>query len=421
MGSLGKHALRYELLVGLRYTRAKRRNHFISFISLISMAGIALGVMALIVVLSVMNGFQKELRTRILGVASHVQISGVNNKLADWPAAVKEVSKHPRVVGAAPFINAQGLLSFGQTVRGSIVRGVIPEMEDKVAEIGAHMKAGRLDALKAGEFGIVLGSELARALGVIHGEKVVIIAPQGQVTPAGVVPRLKQFTVVGIFEVGMFEYDSGLALIHLEDAQKLFQMDDFVTGVRLKLDDLYAARTVAREIMARFDANTFATDWTKSHANFFRAVEIEKRVMFIILLLIVAVAAFNIVSTLVMAVTDKQADIAILRTLGASPGSILQIFIVQGVLIGVIGTLIGLVCGVLVGFNIDVVVPALERVFSVQFLSKDIYYISDLPSDVQWSDVAVFAVVSLLISFCATLYPSWRASRVNPAEALRYE
>ncbi len=421
MGSLGKHALRYELLVGLRYTRAKRRNHFISFISLISMAGIALGVMALIVVLSVMNGFQKELRTRILGVASHVQISGVNNKLADWPAAVKEVSKHPRVVGAAPFINAQGLLSFGQTVRGSIVRGVIPEMEDKVAEIGAHMKAGRLDALKAGEFGIVLGSELARALGVIHGEKVVIIAPQGQVTPAGVVPRLKQFTVVGIFEVGMFEYDSGLALIHLEDAQKLFQMDDFVTGVRLKLDDLYAARTVAREIMARFDANTFATDWTKSHANFFRAVEIEKRVMFIILLLIVAVAAFNIVSTLVMAVTDKQADIAILRTLGASPGSILQIFIVQGVLIGVIGTLIGLVCGVLVGFNIDVVVPALERVFSVQFLSKDIYYISDLPSDVQWSDVVVIAVVSLLISFCATLYPSWRASRVNPAEALRYE
>jgi lipoprotein-releasing system permease protein len=294
-------------------------------------------------------------------------------------------------------------------------------MEDKVAEIGAHMKAGRLDALKAGEFGIVLGAELARALGVIHGEKLVIIAPQGQVTPAGVVPRLKQFTVVGIFEVGMFEYDSGLALIHLEDAQKLFQMDEFVTGVRLKIDDLYAARTVSRELMTKFDANTYATDWTKSHANFFRAVEIEKRVMFIILLLIVAVAAFNIVSTLVMAVTDKQADIAILRTLGASPGSILQIFIVQGVLIGVIGTIIGLVCGVLLGLNIDVVVPAMERMFSVQFLSKDIYYISDLPSDVQWTDVVVIAVVSLLISFGATLYPSWRASRVNPAEALRYE
>ncbi|HUR20163.1 MAG TPA: lipoprotein-releasing ABC transporter permease subunit, partial [Vicinamibacterales bacterium] len=298
---------------------------------------------------------------------------------------------------------------------------ILPDQEDKVAEIGAHMRAGRLDALKPGEFGIVLGSELARALGVLNGEKVVLIAPQGQVTPAGVVPRLKQFTVVGIFEVGMFEYDSGLALVHLEDAQRLFQLGDAVTGVRLKLDDLYAARTVAREIMVKFDSSIYATDWTRSHANFFRAVEIEKRVMFIILLLIVAVAAFNIVSTLVMAVTDKQADIAILRTLGASPGSILQIFVVQGVLIGVIGTFIGVVGGVLLGLNIDVVVPALEKIFSVQFLSKDVYYISDLPSDVQWWDVIVIGVVSLVISFFATLYPSWRASRVNPAEALRYE
>ncbi len=413
--------MRYELLVGLRYTRAKRRNHFISFISMISMAGIALGVTALIVVLSVMNGFQKELRTRILGVASHVEISGTGNRLPDWPAVLRTASAHPRVIGAAPFVNAQGLLSFGQKVRGTIVRGVIPAMEDKVADIGAHMRAGRLDALKPGEFGIVLGSELARALGVLAGDKLVVIAPQGQVTPAGVVPRLKQFTVVGIFEVGMFEYDSGLALIHLEDAQKLFQLGDTVSGVRLKLDDLYAARTVAREIMANMDANTYATDWTRSHANFFRAVEIEKRVMFIILLLIVAVAAFNIVSTLVMAVTDKQADIAILRTLGASPASILQIFIVQGVLIGVTGTLIGLAGGVLLGLNIDVVVPALERLLSTRFLSKDIYYISDLPSDVQSMDVIVIGVVSLAISFCATVYPSWRASRVNPAEALRYE
>jgi len=256
---------------------------------------------------------------------------------------------------------------------------------------------------------------------VSYGEKLVVIAPQGQVTPAGVVPRLKQFTVVGIFEVGMFEYDSGLALIQLEDAQKLFQMGDAVSGVRLKLDDLYAARTVAREIMVKFESNIYATDWTRSHANFFRAVEIEKRVMFIILLLIVAVAAFNIVSTLVMAVTDKQADIAILRTLGASPASILQIFVVQGVLIGVIGTFIGVVGGVLLGLNIDVVVPALEKVFSVHFLSKDVYYISDLPSDVQWPDVIVIGVVSLVISLLATIYPSWRASRVNPAEALRYE
>ncbi len=413
--------MRYELLVGLRYTRAKRRNHFISFISLISMAGIALGVAALIVVLSVMNGFQKELRTRILGVASHVQISGVNNRLADWPAVAKSAAEHPRVIGTAPFVNAQGLLSFGQNVRGSVVRGVIPEMEDKVAEISSHMRTGRLDALRAGEFGIVLGAELARSLGVLTGEKLVLITPQGQVTPAGVVPRLKQFTVVGIFEVGMFEYDSGLALIHLEDAQRLFQMSDTVSGVRLKLDDLYAARTVAREVMVKFDGKTYATDWTRSHANFFRAVEIEKRVMFIILLLIVAVAAFNIVSTLVMAVTDKQADIAILRTLGASPGGILQIFMVQGALIGIIGTALGVVGGTLLALNIDVVVPALERMFSVQFLSKDVYYISDLPSDLQSADVIVICAVSLLISFLATLYPSWRASRVNPAEALRYE
>lgn len=413
--------MRYELLVGLRYTRAKRRNHFISFISLISMAGIALGVAALIVVLSVMNGFQKELRTRILGVASHVQISGEQNRLTDWEAVARSAAQNPHVVASAPFVNAQGLLSFGQAVRGSVVRGVIPSMEDKVAEIGMHMRAGRLDALRPGEYGIVLGAELARALGVMNGDKLVLIAPQGQVTPAGVIPRLKQFTVVGIFEVGMFEYDSGLALIDLQDAQKVFQMGDAVSGVRLKLDDLFAARAVAREIMTRFDSRTFATDWTRSHANFFRAVEIEKRVMFIILLLIVAVAAFNIVSTLVMAVTDKQADIAILRTLGASPASVLQIFVVQGVLIGVIGTLIGLAGGVLLAMNIDVVVPALERTFSVQFLAKDIYYISDLPSDVQWMDVAVISVVSLVLSLLATLYPSWRASRVNPAEALRYE
>ena len=413
--------MRYELLVGLRYTRAKRRNHFISFISLMSMAGIALGVAALIVVLSVMNGFQKELRTRILGVASHVQLSGADNRLVDWRAAAQTAAQNPHVLAAAPFVNAQGLLSFGQAVRGSVVRGVIPEMEDKVAEIGMHMRAGRLDALRPGEFGIVLGAELARALGVLYGEKVVLIAPQGQVTPAGVIPRLKQFTVVGIFEVGMFEYDSGLALIDLQDAQRVFQMGDAVSGVRLKLDDLFAARTVARDIMARFDTSVFATDWTRSHANFFRAVEIEKRVMFIILLLIVAVAAFNIVSTLVMAVTDKQADIAILRTLGASPASILQIFIVQGALIGVIGTLVGLAGGVLLAMHVDVVVPALERMFSIQFLSKDIYYISDLPSDVKWSDVVVICAVSLALSFVATLYPSWRASRVNPAEALRYE
>jgi lipoprotein-releasing system permease protein len=413
--------VRYELLVGLRYTRAKRRNHFISFISATSMAGIALGVAALIVVLSVMNGFQKELRARILGVASHVQISGGENRLQDWRGLAQAVAREPRVVASAPFVNAQGMLAAGQAVRGSVVRGIVPELEDKVAEIGLHMRTGTLAALKGGEFGIVLGSELARALGVLTNDKVALIAPQGLVTPAGVLPRLKQFTVVGIFEVGMFEYDSGLALVHLEDAQKLYQMGEAVSGLRLRLDDLFTARSVARDLMARLDRDLYATDWTRSHANFFRAVEIEKRVMFIILTLIVAVAAFNIVSTLVMLVTDKQADIAILRTVGASPASIVQIFMIQGALIGVIGTLIGLVAGVLLAFNVDTVVPFIESLLGFKFLAKDVYYISDLPSDVQLGDVTTIGLVSLVLSFVATLYPSWRASRVNPAEALRYE
>lgn len=411
----------YELFVGLRYTRAKRRNHFISFISLISMLGIGLGVAALIVVLSVMNGFQKELRGRILGVVSHVQISGADNVLRDWEKVVQEAKQHPEVVGAAPFVAAQGLLSFSDSVRGTVVRGILPATEDQVADIGQHMKAGALGDLKPGEFGIVLGSELARALRVDLGEQVVLIAPQGQVTPAGLLPRLKQFRVVGVFEVGMFEYDSGLALIHLRDAQTLYRMQDQVSGVRLKLNNLDEAPWVARELARKITSDVFVSDWTRSHANWFRAVQIEKNVMFIILLLIVAVAAFNIVSTLVMVVTDKQSDIAILRTLGARPSSIMQIFIVQGALIGVLGTLIGVAGGVALALNIDVVVPALERAFNVQFLEKSIYYISELPSDLQSQDVIVIAVMSLLISLLATLYPSFRASRINPAEALRYE
>ena len=414
-------ALPYELLVGLRYTRAKRRNHFISFISMISMLGISLGVAALIVVLSVMNGFQTELRGRILAVVSHIQISGANGEMADWQRVAEQSLKQPGVLAAAPFVQAQGMLSFGQAVRGAIVRGIVPELEDKVADFRTHMKEGRLETLTADSFNIVLGSELARALGVFVGDKVTVIAPQGVVTPAGVIPRLKTFTVSGIFEVGMFEYDSGLALIDMADAQRLYRMDDRVSGVRLKLDDLFKAPLIARQLASRLDTAAFISDWSRSHANFFRAVQIEKNMMFIILSLIVAVAAFNIVSTLVMAVTDKQADIAILRTLGASPGSIMAIFMVQGALIGFIGLGLGVAGGVLLALNVDVVVPFIEHLLGTQFMSKEVYYISNLPSELQWRDVITITSVSFVLSLVATIYPSWRASRVNPAEALRYE
>jgi lipoprotein-releasing system permease protein len=413
--------VRYELLVGLRYTRARRRNRFIGVNSLVSMIGIAVGVWALIVVLSVMNGFQKEVRTRILGVASHVQLSGAGNRLTDWPAVAKFAAQHPRVVGTAPYVNAQAMLSAGQAVRGAIVRGILPGEEEKVADLGRHMRAGSLDLLRPGEFGTVLGADLARSLGVLPGDKIAVIAPQGLVTPAGVIPRLKQFIVVGIFEAGIVDADSALALVNLRDAQVLYQMGEAVSGVRLKLDDLFAARSVARELLAQLPQDVYATDWTRSHANFFRAVEIEKRVMFIILALIILVAAINIVSTLVVAVTDKQADIAILRTLGAAPGSVMQVFIVQGMVIGVVGTAIGIALGIVTALNIDVIVPAIESAFQIKFLSKDVYLIPDLPSDLQAGDVTAVAAMALALSFLATLYPSWRASRLNPAEALRYE
>ena len=413
--------LPYELLIGLRYTRAKRRNHFISFISMTSMAGIALGIMALIVVLSVMNGFQEELRTRILGVASHMEISGAEGKLADWPGLAREVVRHPEVRGTAPFINAQALLAAGSETKGSLVRGLLPEEEGKVAEFANHMLVGELRDLKPGAFGIVLGADLARALGVMSGDKVAVIAPQGVVTPAGMLPRIKQFTVVGIFRMGMYEYDAGLALMHLQDAQKLYRMGDQVSGLRVKLGDMDRAPWVLRELAKTLHGDYYLTDWTMSHANFFQAVQIEKRMMFIILTLIVAVAAFNIVSTLVMAVTDKQADIAILRTLGASPRSIMLVFMVQGSLIGVIGTLLGLASGVLLAINVETVVPWIERAVGMDLFPADVYYISELPSKLNWGDVWTISGVALVLAFLATLYPSWRAANVQPAEALRYE
>ncbi|ADI29042.1 lipoprotein-releasing ABC transporter permease subunit [Methylotenera versatilis] len=417
----------FELFVGMRYTRAKRKNHFISFISLTSMIGIALGVAALIIVLSVMNGFQKDLRTRILGVASHLEITGSNNTLSDWPNIAESSVKREHVLASAPYITAQAMLSYGQGVQGAIIRGVIPAAEDKVADLGKSMRVGSLNDLRAGEFGIILGTDLAYNLGAQMGDKVVVMAPQGQFTPAGVVPRLKQFTVIGLFSSGMQEYDAGLALIHMDDAAKLYRMDNKVSGVRLKLDDLFIAPNVAASISKDLNQPSnptgayYVTDWTQQHSNFFKAVQMEKRVMFIILTLIVAVAAFNIVSTLVMAVTDKRADIAIMRTFGASPASIMAIFIVQGALIGLIGTLIGAVFGVIVALNIDVIIPFIEGLFHIQFLAKDVYQISEVPSDLIWSDVTTIVIVSFVLSLLATLYPSWRASKINPAEALRYE
>lgn len=411
----------FELFIGLRYTRTRRSNGFISFISATSMLGIVLGVTALITVLSVMNGFQRELRTRILGVASHVQIEGMEGGLADWPALAADSLRNPEVIGAAPYVSGQGMLAFGSAVQGVMVRGILPAEEPKVADLGQHMRAGRLEDLQAGRFGIILGRDLAAHLGVKVGEKVVLLTPQGQVTPAGLIPRLKQFTVVGVFEVGMFEYDNGLALIQLEDAQKLFRLEDRVSGVRLKLRELFAAPRVARELAGSLHTDAWINDWTREHANFFRAVAIEKNMMFIILMLIVAVAAFNIVSTLVMAVTDKRADIAILRTLGARPASITAIFIVQGAMIGFFGTLLGGIGGVLLALNIDVVVPFIEHLFGVQFLARDVYYISELPSELLWSDVIVICSTSFVLTLLATLYPSWRAAHVLPAEALRHE
>jgi lipoprotein-releasing system permease protein len=413
--------LPYELRIGLRYTRAKRRNHFISFISMTSMAGIALGIMALIVVLSVMNGFQEELRTRILGVASHMEITGGEGRLANWPALAREVARHPEVRGSAPYINAQALLSAGSETKGSLVRGLLPEEEGKVAQFAEKMIVGELTDLKPGEWGLILGADLARALGVVQGDRVTVIAPQGVVTPAGMVPRIKQFTVVGIFRMGMYEYDAGLALMHLADAQKLYRMGEDVSGLRVKLADMERAPWVTRELARTLQGDYYLSDWTRSHQNFFQAVQIEKRMMFIILSLIVAVAAFNIVSTLVMAVTDKQADIAILRTLGASPKSIMAIFMVQGSLIGVIGTVLGIVTGVLLALNVETVVPWIEAAVGMDLFPADVYYISKLPSRLNWGDVWTIGGVALALAFLATLYPSWRAANVQPAEALRYE
>ncbi len=413
--------MNFESFIALRYVRARRSNGFISFISLVSVIGIALGVAALIVVLSVMNGFQKEIRSRILGVASHVEIQGSSGALAYWPQVAEAARTVPQVIGAAPFVNAQGLLSMAGNVRGAMIRGIEPALENQVVDVGQHMLRGQLTDLRGGEFGVVIGVELARALGVGVGDKVTLITPQGQVTPAGMLPRLKQFTVRGIFKVDMYEYDASLAMIHLQDAQLLFRLGQDVSGVRLKLTDSLEAPQVKKALLGMLNEHAFVTDWTEQNANYFRAVQIEKRMMFIILTLIVAVAAFNLVSTLVMVVTDKRADIAILRTLGASPRSIMQIFMLQGAASGVMGVLAGVGGGVLLALNLGSIVSTVEHWVGAKILSSEVYLIDTLPSDVQWPDVLTIAGIALLLAFLATLYPSWRAARTQPAEALRYE
>jgi lipoprotein-releasing system permease protein len=417
-------SLPFELQVGWRYVRAGRggrRNRFISFISGVSMVGIALGVMALIVVLSVMNGFQREVRDRMLNVIAHVELLDYSGQaLPDWKATEAKARLNPEVVGAAPFVAGQGLIARGDDMRPAVVRGISPTEEAEVTPLGAQLKDGAFAKLQPGSWNIVLGAELARQLGVGVGDKITLVTPSGQVTPAGVTPRLRAFNVVGTFSAGHYEYDSGLALVHMDDAAKLFRTGG-PTGVQLKLRDVHDARRVAAELARTMGPDILVRDWTRSNATWFDAVQIEKRMMSIVLTLIVAVAAFNLLSTLIMTVTDKQSDIAILRTLGASPRSIMGIFVMQGAVSGVIGTLAGVALGLLIAFNIDVIVPFIEHLLNTSFLPGSIYVISQMPSDPQMGDILPIVLVSLVMSLVFTIYPSWRASRVQPAEALRYE
>ena len=422
MSSLNKY-LPFEVWIAYRYIKFKQKNSFISFISITSMVGIALGVSALIIILSVMNGFQDELRTRILGVASHIEITSSNNTLTDWEGLTKKLHESPDVKGSAPYVDGQGMLVSEYGSQGIMLRGIASELEGNVDDLEKKVKVGKLSDLKPNTFNMILGIDAAKQLGIVVGDKVNILIPQGSYTPAGTFPRMRQFNVVGIFEIGMYEYDSGMALMNLEDAQKFLQMNDAVSGLRVKIDDLFLAPIVAKRLSNNLSESGvfYVSDWTKKHTNFFAAVQMEKRVMFIILMLIIAVAAFNIVSTLVMAVTDKRSDIAILRTYGAKPKSILYIFIIQGSLIGVIGTISGVFLGTVVALNIHAIVPFIEHLFNVQFLSKDIYYISEVPSKLLINDVSAIASISIMLSVLATIYPSIKASKSSPAEALKYD
>ena len=417
----------FELFIGLRYLRAKQRNNFISFISITSILGIALGVMALIVVLSVMNGFEKELRERILGMAAHASITSDEAALENWQQLLNIAKEHENVVAAAPFIDGQGMVLADGNVSGVMLKGVLPEYEENISEVASKMVAGSLDDLKSGQFGVVLGKDLANSIGVTVGNKITLIIPQANVTAVGLMPRMKRFIVKGVFQVGMYEYDSAMVLLHMHDTAKLLRLPaNKANGVLLRVDDIFTASKISREVALSAvevskQESYLISDWTKRHSNLFKAIKMEKRVMFVILALIIAVAAFNIVSTMVMVVTEKSSEIAILRTIGATPTAIMTIFLIQGIVIGTIGTMLGVASGVAIAVNIETIIPFIEQLLGFKILAADVYYISKVPSDLHQIDVIYISVISLVLTILAAIYPSWRASRTQPAEALRYE
>jgi lipoprotein-releasing system permease protein len=412
---------RFETWMGARYVRARSANRFVSLISAISMSGIAIAVAVLIIVLSVVNGFERELKERLLLMSAHATIEDPNDGMSDWRERVSGAVANPGVKAAAPFIDGQALLVHGEALSGIQLRGIDPDLEDDVSGVSEVITAGSLSSLESRGFGIVLGVELARALNAEMGDKVLVTLAEGIATPVGVVPRMKRFSVTGIYRVGMYEFDRRLAFIHLADAQKLYREGDRVNGIRLAVNDIYSAPAIVREVALELGDPVLVSDWTRSHVNFFRSIQITKSILFVILLLVVAVAAFNIVSTLVMVVKDKQADIAILRTVGASPSTILKIFMTQGCIIGVVGTLAGIVLGVTFTLNLETIVGFMESTFGIKFLAADVYFISDLPADLQLADVVRIGAIALLLALASTIYPAWRGARTMPAEALRYE
>ncbi|MEM6513500.1 MAG: lipoprotein-releasing ABC transporter permease subunit [Pseudomonadota bacterium] len=411
----------FELWVGSRYVRARSSNSFVSLISAISILGITIAVMVLIVVLSVVNGFERELKDRLLAMTSHASIEGVDGELADWATVQTTAARDDRVTATAPYVSGQGLMLYGESLSGIELRGVDPVAESAVSGVGSVMQQGSMDSLEPRSFNVVLGAELASALGATVGDKVTLTLAEGVVTPVGVVPRTKRFTVSGIYRVGMFEFDRRLAFIHIDDARRLYRLGTSVTGVRLAVDDIYAAPTIVREVALANGSLVLISDWTRRNVNFFRSIQVTKSILFVILLMVIAVAAFNIVSTLVMVVKDKQSDIAILRTIGASPNSILRVFVTQGTVIGVAGTLAGVALGVLLSLNLETVVAFVEGTFGIKFLAADVYFISDLPSELQWPDVLRIGGIALGLALVSTLYPAWMAARTAPAEALRYD